>query len=82
MVIKIYKLIQVRVKIVQQENIHLQKVLQAVMVAMIVHLANTQHQIQVTMMKIHVFIVQQILTMQIKVETNPVIRVKKVQHLV
>ena len=82
MVIKIYKLIQVRVKIVQQENIHLQKVLQAVMVAMIVHLANTQHQIQVTMMKIHVFNVQQILTMQIKVETNPVIRVKKVQHLV
>ena len=42
MVIKIYKLIQVRVKIVQQENIHLQKVLQAVMVAMIVHRANTQ----------------------------------------
>jgi len=67
---------------VQQENIHLQKVLQPVMVAMIVHLANTQHQIQVTIMKIHVFIVQQILTMQIKVETNPVIRVKKVQHLV
>ena len=82
MVIKIYKLIQVHVKIVQQENIHLQKVLQAVMVAMIVHLANTHHKIQVTMMKIHVFIVQQILTMQIKVETNPVIRVKKVQHLV
>ena len=52
------------------------------MVAMIVHLANTHHKIQVTMMKIHVFIVQQILTMQIKVETNPVIRVKKVQHLV
>ena len=57
MVIKIYKLIQVRVKIVQQENIHLQKVLQAVMVAMIVHLANTLQQIQVTMMKIHVTLV-------------------------
>ena len=42
MVIKIYKLIQVRVKIVQQENIHRLQVLQAVLVAMIVHPANTQ----------------------------------------
>ena len=79
--LKLIQRLLIHVKIVQQENIHLLKVFQVVLVVMIVHPVNIQQQIQVIMMKVNVLTVQQIRTVQSKEETNRVIRVKKVKHL-
>jgi hypothetical protein len=60
--LKLIQRLLIHVKIVQQENIHLLKVFQVVLVVMIVHPVNIQQQIQVIMMKVNVLIVQQIRT--------------------
>ena len=58
--LKLIQRLLIHVKIVQQENIHLLKVFQVVLVVMIVHPVNIQQQIQVIMMKVNVLTVQQI----------------------
>jgi len=60
--LKLIQRLLIHVKIVQQENIHLLKVFQVVLVVMIVHPVNIQQQIQVIMMKVNVLTVQQIRT--------------------